>query len=235
MDPLQLTGRSTTHLVPLGDSSVLIHAEALRAFESMKEAAAAEGIDLSVVSGFRDFDRQAAIWNAKWTGKRPLYDVEGNPVDRASLSEPELVQMILTWSALPGASRHHWGTDLDVIDRAAQPTEYQVQLLPHEFAPGGPFHSLHLWLETRMSRFGFFRPYEHYRGGVSAEPWHLSYAPVAKAALAELTFDTIHACLAESSVEGRELLLNLLPDLYQRYVLNITPPPDLSEFGPRER
>ena len=33
---------------------------------------------------------------------------------------------ILLWSALPGASRHHWGTDFDVFDRAAVPPDYRA-------------------------------------------------------------------------------------------------------------
>ncbi len=39
----------------------------------------------------------------------------------ASSAEAERVAAILVWSALPGASRHHWGTDCDVIDAAALP------------------------------------------------------------------------------------------------------------------
>ena len=37
---------------------------------------------------------------------------------------------ILEWSALPGASRHHWGSEFDVFDLAALPEGYRVQLLP---------------------------------------------------------------------------------------------------------
>ena len=43
-------------------------------------------------------------------------------------------------AAVPGenASRHHWGTDLDVYDSRAVGEDYQVQLSPAEVAPGGP-------------------------------------------------------------------------------------------------
>ena len=44
----------------------------------------------------------------------------------AQLSPAERIEAILRWSALPGASRHHWGTDLDLIDaHAIQPGGHQ--------------------------------------------------------------------------------------------------------------
>ena len=39
----------------------------------------------------------------------------------------------MRWSAIPGSSRHHWGTDLDVYDAAAVTPDYQVQLTPQEW------------------------------------------------------------------------------------------------------
>ena len=49
---------------------------------------------------------------------------------------------ILVWSALPGASRHHWGTDLDVFDRAVQPPGEPLELLARHYEPGGRFERL---------------------------------------------------------------------------------------------
>ena len=37
----------------------------------------------------------------------------------APLAPDALIETILLWSALPGGSRHHWGTDVDVFDAAA--------------------------------------------------------------------------------------------------------------------
>jgi LAS superfamily LD-carboxypeptidase LdcB len=105
----------------------------------LRESCAAGGIDLQIVSGFRDFDAQLRIWNMKYRGERPLYDREGNVREHASLDAPQLVEAILCWSALPGASRHHWGSDIDVIDRAAMPENYRLRLLPDEFEPGSDF------------------------------------------------------------------------------------------------
>ena len=87
----------------------------------MRAAAAADGIDLVAFSSFRDFDRQLAIWNGKFRGERPMQDRAGRPLDALALTPAERVAAILWWSALPGASRHHWGTDIDVMDAARCP------------------------------------------------------------------------------------------------------------------
>ena len=78
-----------------------------------------DGIDLAARSSFRDFDTQLTIWNRKWAGERPLYDRQGRPLERRQLADSQAVDAILCWSAIPGGSRHHWGSDVDVIDAAA--------------------------------------------------------------------------------------------------------------------
>ncbi|CAM5189250.1 M15 family metallopeptidase [Alishewanella longhuensis] len=94
----------------------------------------------------------------------------------------------MLYSALPGASRHHWGTELDIYDAAAVPADYQPQLLPAEYASGGPFYKLAWWLECHAAEYGFFLPYKRYQGGVAAEPWHISYQPLAKPYQAAFSF-----------------------------------------------
>ncbi|HEX6397833.1 MAG TPA: M15 family metallopeptidase, partial [Steroidobacteraceae bacterium] len=112
----QLTGRARDHLVELSDPRCTLHRLVVAPFLAMRAAAAADGIDLVAFSSFRDFDRQLAIWNGKFRGERPMQDRAGKPLDPGSLSAAERVAAILWWSALPGASRHHWGTDFDVMD-----------------------------------------------------------------------------------------------------------------------
>ena len=48
--------------------------------------------------------------------ERPLLDANNQPLDALQLGETERLHAILHWSALPGTSRHHWGTDLDIYD-----------------------------------------------------------------------------------------------------------------------
>jgi LAS superfamily LD-carboxypeptidase LdcB len=225
MNPRELTGRARTHVVQRDDLGAALHPQALQAFLAMREAATRDGIALAVFSAFRDFDAQLAIWNRKYRGERPLFRADGSVREHASLSEPELVEAILEWSALPGTSRHHWGTDLDLYDAAAMPEGYRVQLLPAEYASEGLFHRLSAWLDANMQRFAFFRPYDADRGGVHPEPWHLSYAPVSSVALSLLTLELIEATVREAGILGREAVLAQLDQVYERYVRNVAAPP----------
>jgi LAS superfamily LD-carboxypeptidase LdcB len=128
MNALELTGRARTHLLEPSETVVALHVHAVGPFLKLREAARAEGFDLTPVSAFRDFDRQLSIWNSKFTGDRPVLDAAGQALDVTQLSASERVAAILVWSALPGASRHHWGTDLDLFDANATPPGYRVQL-----------------------------------------------------------------------------------------------------------
>jgi LAS superfamily LD-carboxypeptidase LdcB len=225
LNPLELTGRSRAHVVQRDDLHAALHAQALDAFLALREAAAREGLGLAVFSSFRDFDAQLSIWNRKFRGERPLYARDGTQRVHAQLSPDELLEAILAWSALPGASRHHWGSDLDVYDARAMPAGYRVQLLPHEYAAGGVFGALTGWLDENLERFGFFRPYDRDRGGVLPEPWHISYAPVSAPAALQLTPQVLADVLREADVLGKDLVLERLPDLYRRYVANVAAPP----------
>ncbi len=223
MNADELTGRARTHIVDVPNPPCLLHVDALGAFLAMRRAAAADGVDLAAQSSFRDFNRQLAIWNGKFNGSRPLYDAAGRPIETAGLTPAERIDAILLWSALPGASRHHWGTDVDLIDRNAVPPEYQVQLTPAEYRDGGPFAALAAWLEIHAPRFGFFRPYRGSRSGVQPEPWHFSFAPVAENARRDLDAQTLRAAIENSSMLGRDAVLARLEDLHLRYVQRIDP------------
>ena len=58
ISPEMLTGRSTAHLVPLGDGPHRLQKQAADAFIHMQQAAHEAGFDLQPASTFRDFDRQ---------------------------------------------------------------------------------------------------------------------------------------------------------------------------------
>jgi LAS superfamily LD-carboxypeptidase LdcB len=224
MNALELTGRARSHIVDLDKPRCSLHYGVMTSFLAMRDAAAGAGIDLQAISSFRDFDRQLQLWNRKWRGERPLYARDGTLLDHASLSEADLVNAILAWSAIPGGSRHHWGSDIDVIDAAAMPAGYQVQLLPAEYAPGGVFARLTSWLDSHMSRFGFFRPYGSDRGGAGIEPWHLSYAPVAGEAMEALSLSVLRSALMPSDMLGKHAVLERLPEIYTRFILAVDRP-----------
>jgi LAS superfamily LD-carboxypeptidase LdcB len=224
MNDLELTGRARSHVVELLDPRCALHYEAIASFLAMRDAAAAEGIQLAARSSFRDFDTQLAIWNRKWSGERPILDRQGQVLPREQLSDAETVEAILAWSAIPGGSRHHWGSDVDVIDAAAVPEGYAVQLVPAEYAPDGIFARLNAWLDANVHLYGFFRPYRTDRGGVSPEPWHLSYVPVSGPALESLSLSTLRQVLEASSIAGKPHVLARLPEIYTRFLLAIDSP-----------
>jgi LAS superfamily LD-carboxypeptidase LdcB len=224
MNELELTGRARTHVVELSEPRCVLHYEAAASFLAMKDAARADGIELVPRSSFRDFDTQLRIWNEKWEGRRPLYDRQGTALVRTQLTDAEMVDVILCWSAVPGGSRHHWGSDVDVIDGACMAPGQQVELKPEHYRPDGIFARLAAWLDDHMHRFGFFRPYRVDRGNVSSEPWHLSYAPVSLPALESLSLSMLRQVLDASGISGKPLVMARLPEIYTRFLLNIDGP-----------
>src|SRR6187455_1256974 len=228
----ELTGRARTHLRELKDPPCALHLEVVPSFLAMRAAAAADGIELVAFSSFRDFDRQLGIWNGKFRGERPMQDRAGNALNALALPPAERVDAILWWSALPGASRHHWGTDFDVMDARAMPAGYKLRVVPEEYVADGLFHRLTRWLDAHMHAFGFFRPYATDRGGVAPEPWHLSHAAVAKRAQAAMSPDRLRAVLAAADIEGKSEVLATLARSFSNYVVNVDPAPEEALMSP---
>ena len=224
LQPRALTGRSSAHVQALAGSKLRLHPALIAPLEAMRSAAAAQGIALEPVSAFRDFDHQRSIWNAKFRGERVLLGRDGAPLLPRPQSEGGLIEAILLWSALPGASRHHWGTDLDVIDRAALAPGLQPELTRAEFAVDGRFARLEAWLAAHCEEFGFYRPYDRDRGGVQPEPWHLSFAPLAAAALEQLTLEVLREALDGVDLAGAATVREKLPDIHARYVRGVAAP-----------
>lgn len=221
-----LTGRTPTHVAALSPHEPLVNKAVIPALQSLQAAALSSGFELRVVSGFRDYPTQLKIWNEKCRGLRPVLDDGGKPLATSALSPEALLHAILRWSALPGASRHHWGTDIDVIDQKALPPGYRVQLIPGEVERGGMFAPLHDWLDDNLAAHGFFRPYATDRGGVSPERWHLSYAPLATPYLEAYTLAILEESIRNSELALKETALASARTIYQRYIRNINAPAD---------
>ncbi len=224
LNDFEITGRTRTHVTQFDEPKFAAQPEVGRAFLAMREDAKRAGIDLLPFSTFRDFRTQLRIWNLKFSGKKPLYDIDGNLRDITSLSDIQIVDCILNWSALPGGSRHQWGTEIDVIDGAAMPIGYKPKLLPEEVKPDGVFYPLHQWLDENIATYGFFRPYKFFRGGMYPEPWHLSYAPLSSIAVAQITPELLTSVIEQSQILGKEIVLDRISQIYQNHILNFVPP-----------
>ncbi|WP_372620903.1 D-alanyl-D-alanine carboxypeptidase family protein, partial [Alteromonas stellipolaris] len=86
MNPAIWLGQDNPHLVDAGNGHFL-HANVLPAFVNMQQAARHDGIDLCLVSSFRQFDKQCAIWNRKWCGEAALLDGKGTALNPNTLSD----------------------------------------------------------------------------------------------------------------------------------------------------
>lgn len=217
-----LVGLDSADLCPVTTGHFLTKLT-LTAFRKMSQAALADGINIGIASSYRSFERQAQIWNRKYRGENVVLDSNGLPISAwVKLSEQERIFAILRWSALPGASRHHWGTDLDVYAPDLLPTGQKLQLIPDEYdKQNGYFAPLTEWLDENMQCFGFFRPYAVDKCGVAPEPWHLSYYPEAAKCQQQLTIEVLHDVLVKNSIEGNTQILLHLPQIWDRFIMNI--------------
>lgn len=221
-----LLGKTNEHLVPLEGTRFLLHKDMLKDFLRLRRDAEADGFDLQIASAFRDFDRQLKIWNAKASGERQLIDDQERPLEFSKLSPIEIVMSILRWSAIPGCSRHHWGTELDIFDGKTQNRD-DVKLVPSETIQNGPSARLHEWLDQKIQSneaYGFYRPYATDRGGVSPERWHLSYHMLSRRYLEGYTFSIFKKNLEDNEIVLKEVLLENADEIYQRFLLNIDHP-----------
>ena len=221
MNAGELTGQIRTHITDVTEPDCALHTQVVAPFFSLRRAALADGFDVVPQSSFRDFSRQLLIWNEKFSGARPMLDAAGRVIDVGGLAPAERVEAILLWTALPGASRHHWGTDVDLVDRRTVAAGYRVQLTPEEFADDGPFAALAGWLKDNAARFGFFRPFRGVQSGVRPEPWHFSFAPIAENARRDLSAAVLHRAIAAAALLGKDEVLARLDDLHARYVAAI--------------
>lgn len=154
--------------IDLYGEGINLREEAYHAFVEMKKAAYSSGFDISMVSSYRDYFRQESIWERKFL--RYTEDEDMQPLDA--------IEKIIEYSTIPGTSRHHWGTDIDIIDGNVKSSG--DVLVPQKFEAGGPFEGLKQWLDENSEDFGFYLVYtdEPKRPGFKYEPWHYSYAPI---------------------------------------------------------
>lgn len=118
---------------------------AATAWAAMKSAAAEDGIELLIVSGYRSIDYQAELFRKK-------------------LAAGITIKQILAVNAAPGFSQHHTGRAIDIATPGARP-------LTEEFDATSAF----AWLAAHGARFGFRLPYDRgNRYGFCYEPWHWS-------------------------------------------------------------
>lgn len=122
--------------------------QALAAWQTMKEAAARDGVEIFLISAFRSVDYQCQLIRRK-------------------LDAGQEILGILAVNAAPGYSEHHTGRAIDI-------GTYDCPALEEAFERTPAF----VWLNTHASRFGFRLSYPRDNSsGISYEPWHWCYSP----------------------------------------------------------
>ena len=146
----------------------------------------------------------------KIKGSLPILGDDGLIKDPHNLSSADLLDSILRWSALPGFSRHHWGTDFDIYDQNTLPTNYKIQLIPEEYQKGGPFQKLNKWIDKLSSsknEFSLFLPYKKDLGGVAKEPWHISFSTLTPQYEETLTFEFFKDFIQSNEIPLKKAIL----------------------------
>ncbi|MGB0452968.1 MAG: M15 family metallopeptidase [Bacteriovoracaceae bacterium] len=207
--------------------NILVMNDIVDDLSHLKKEALNEGIDLTVVSGYRSFERQLSIWNRKVQGELLVHDDQADSVDMKSLSPIEKIHAICRYSAIPGLSRHHLGSEIDVYDKRAVAKDYKLKLEPSEYDQDGPFSKLTEFITSNCQRFNFKRPYLNDLGGVAPEPWHLSHFPSAEILIKKQTkkdyYDFFLKKTKDKGIEFHllETIVDHFEELYERYFLRV--------------
>lgn len=203
-DLKNLMGIDDSHIV--GDT-IKLEQNTLIAFNKMREAALEDGIDIKIVSGFRDFERQLLIWNNKYKKYTKEY----------KLSPTKAIEEIIRFSTIPGTSRHHWGTEIDIIDASDEKYKDEEDVLLTEKYENGIFTKLKRWMDLNSERFGFYLTYvnDKNRKGFEYEPWHYSYKPVSVELLNIFISNDIGSIISTTTMQGKEFISK---DFIQKYI-----------------
>ena len=184
------------------NKKTFLEKETYNAFLKMRAAALKEGITMTIVSGGRDFYHQKRIWEGKW--KR--YEAE-EPIKR--------ILKIMEYSSMPGTSRHHWGTDIDINN------------LNNSYFEKGEGLVLYQWLCAHAEEFGFYQTYTNKyttdrHSGYNEEKWHWSYFPLSTKYLQfykkNIGYEDI------SGFSGSKLAIKV--GAIERYVQGVAKPPN---------
>ncbi|RMG26440.1 MAG: D-alanyl-D-alanine carboxypeptidase family protein [Bacteroidetes bacterium] len=195
---------------PYGQDNGLgyLHKETYEAFKRMHEAAKSDGISLVIKSPTRNFYRQKEIWEAKWNGSRK---VEGQNLSKSVPDPVQRALVILRYSSMPGTSRHHWGTDID------------LNAFENDYFKSGQGLKEYNWLQAHAHEYGFCQPYTpkgpERPDGYEEERWHWSYLPLSRPYLEAYSLSITHDSIR--GFAGAETAARI--DVISKYVMGINP------------
>jgi len=167
INPAKNSGFSKIASQYTSKTNIYLRNETYDKFVQMAQAAKKEGIQLHIISATRNFAAQKSIWEAKWNGQRK---VSGQDLSKSIADPAQRALKILEYSSMPGTSRHHWGTDLD------------LNALNNAYFAKGEGKKIYDWLLAHAHKYGFCQVYTE-KGpdrpdGYHEEKWHWSYMPL---------------------------------------------------------
>jgi len=189
-------------------NDMYLRRETFEAFLVMQSAAERDGIELRITSATRNFDSQQKLWNERWS---QVTVVEKQNINTNNPDDFSVFKKILEYVAVPGTSRHHWGTDVDL--NGANLPYFTTETGIREY----------MWLVKNAGTFGFCQTYRarefDKRTGYNEEKWHWSYLPLAGIFTQDykrlIKNEDINGFLGDEYVLGQ--------DLVNQYALNINP------------
>lgn len=205
-----LLGKSKPKLY--GKSYQLLR-EASEAFDELSAAGRREGFRIYAASSYRSFNHQKRIWNNKY-----------RKFTQQGLSPEKAILKIVEYSTIPGTSRHHWGTDLDVIDLSKKTP--QNPLSAEHFIGNGIYANFKKWLDEKAEDFGFYEVYTSNpkRKGFEYEPWHFSYRPLSCNMLYQYQQLNFFETMKNLEIEGHQYFTKeFLDNYYKQNILDINP------------
>lgn len=151
-------------------AGMYLQRQAYDAYRAMYDHAKHDGINLVIRSATRSFYQQKSIWEAKWDGKRKVGNIRN--IKRAIKDPTSRAVKILEYSSMPGSSRHHWGTDVD------------LNAFNNHYFEHGKGKRTYEWLRNNAARYGFCQPYtakgNNRPNGYNEEKWHWSFHPLSQ-------------------------------------------------------
>ncbi|HNX38348.1 MAG TPA: M15 family metallopeptidase [Candidatus Cloacimonadota bacterium] len=204
-----LLGKTSKEFIQVTDSryaklNLSLRPETYKAFKMMYDAADSAGVSLKLLSGTRSWEKQRSIWeneltNLKYSASKPKAE------------KIKLIKDALEYISLPGSSRHHWGTEIDI---------FSLNVSDWNKGDGKKAGD---WLEKNAAKYGFYQAYTDPtidgRKGFSYEPWHWSYKPLSQKMYQDLIAQVSYQDF--KGFTGAELCQDI--DLINVYIKGINP------------
>lgn len=184
--------------IKLYGTNFKLQKEAYSALNMLIDDAKKQGLHIKVVSAYRSFDHQKRIWNRKYI-----------KFINQGLSPIDAVNKVKEYTAIPGTSRHHWGTDVDLSVNS------KLSNSKNKFIK---------WMNLNAHKYGFYRVYtkNKLREGYKYESWHYSYRKLANPMLKQYNKLNLVNLLKNTKILGSEYFTTSFINNYkERNVLGI--------------